>query len=707
MVLLYMVAIAMVDMIGKNNEDPQILKYWGTIPEAMFSLLLMATFNDWGKRVDELAEHTEWAYPIGIAFVIFSGVGILNLITGVMVQAAFSVVSSESSLKTDLVLTQCKHEILRVADDVRLMRSQRHAVEFGKVQTIIERMFDKNLKRSYPSKPQQSQKVPPIPTVNTGLVSAGPIPNYASETKSVFTFTSAKTGETNASSVPDTNLGDDDEEDDSRALATIRWKTSSQTNFCRVKAFKWISGCEVALQFQSMQDDQHGPIRVPDLSCLRWEGGRQKADFFFPTSQEALKADPSSVNFNGASGVLVFRDIPSGKQLSFRYGGNYPWVSLSPDASDLSSLVEWMSQTEDVTDFLRFHGVTHQIKEVHIPQGFISASEFAEILEDKNLNDMLSKAGIKPEDLLMGFGQLNMLGHRGVRIQHVLDALGHFKDSQIGIDVARAKTMMRGLINDVKDLAGLTQGCEQMFSDICQNLRDVKFERSAAEEAARRSILMNHNGRASELASVGLDPSELFKYQQPPNDSSSHNSTPAYTPRDQNNSGEAQDRGAGVGTLAATMESPSQAPQDLQKREQVPPVPLPAPPPTGSNQSRLSQSSHASSVGVHASSLNSSTPPPTHSPRPGYPTDQPKGPGKPTSTLRVGKLTIAEANERLETKVVRMQEHLAKKMAMMNMKSVEIGLDRQSLSYMAMMTRTKLEDYEDVASVKSADAEFE
>jgi len=57
--LIYMVAIAMVDLIGRDSKDPAVQMYWGHVGDAMLTLALMATYNNWGQRIDEVArEHS-------------------------------------------------------------------------------------------------------------------------------------------------------------------------------------------------------------------------------------------------------------------------------------------------------------------------------------------------------------------------------------------------------------------------------------------------------------------------------------------------------------------------------------------------------------------------------------------------------------------------------------------------------------------------
>merc|ERR1719172_220898 len=92
----------MVELIGKEpstQDDAQIQQHWGNLGVSMFTLLKVATFDDWYQRLLEVLRYKWWLFiPLGI-FISVISLGLLNLVVGVMVQCALQVVREEVSEK--------------------------------------------------------------------------------------------------------------------------------------------------------------------------------------------------------------------------------------------------------------------------------------------------------------------------------------------------------------------------------------------------------------------------------------------------------------------------------------------------------------------------------------------------------------------------------------------------------------------------------
>lgn len=133
--VVYMGAIFMVELVGSNpafqdgshevsyTEDEiirgdvkcshaDILKHWKTLPPAMFTLLQIATFEDWSWHAKCINDEMPGMFIFFLAFLTISALGILNLVIGVMVQAAFAIVRGEDEVRKKKMLLETKTALL-------------------------------------------------------------------------------------------------------------------------------------------------------------------------------------------------------------------------------------------------------------------------------------------------------------------------------------------------------------------------------------------------------------------------------------------------------------------------------------------------------------------------------------------------------------------------------------------------------------------
>jgi hypothetical protein len=109
---IYMNAIFAMTVIRPEIDDgdhPELLSEWKDIRECMITLAKLTTFQDWGGKGKRLAEAIG---PVGyffvLAFVMYAGLGLMNLTTGVIMEAAFRIVSRNTILELEE-----KNKILR------------------------------------------------------------------------------------------------------------------------------------------------------------------------------------------------------------------------------------------------------------------------------------------------------------------------------------------------------------------------------------------------------------------------------------------------------------------------------------------------------------------------------------------------------------------------------------------------------------------
>jgi len=109
---IYMNAIFVMTVIRPEIDDgdhPELLSEWKDIRECMITLAKLTTFQDWGGKGERLAEALgPGGYFFVLAFVMYAGLGLMNLTTGVIVEAAFRIVSRNTILELEE-----KNKILR------------------------------------------------------------------------------------------------------------------------------------------------------------------------------------------------------------------------------------------------------------------------------------------------------------------------------------------------------------------------------------------------------------------------------------------------------------------------------------------------------------------------------------------------------------------------------------------------------------------
>ncbi|CAJ1351952.1 unnamed protein product [Effrenium voratum] len=145
-IFIYASAVLMVDFVGQNEEtqeDANIQEKWGRIPDCMITLFTMATLSGWAKHVDEVAAYPslETVMPaFTIMFLAICSLGILNLVTGVMVQTAFALLKEESAEKNELKLSKARKVIHQVMDECYDTMEQHLSDQQRKVQDRVNQM---------------------------------------------------------------------------------------------------------------------------------------------------------------------------------------------------------------------------------------------------------------------------------------------------------------------------------------------------------------------------------------------------------------------------------------------------------------------------------------------------------------------------------------------------------------------------------------
>lgn len=120
--LVFSAALIMVALVGKDpsvNDDPTIQSRWGSLRAATGSLVQIFTFSEWAEFLANLAQNRfRTASVLLFVFLIMGGHGIMNIVTGLVVEQVFHLskegdeeVMEEAAAKLRNVLGDIKKQI--------------------------------------------------------------------------------------------------------------------------------------------------------------------------------------------------------------------------------------------------------------------------------------------------------------------------------------------------------------------------------------------------------------------------------------------------------------------------------------------------------------------------------------------------------------------------------------------------------------------
>jgi len=139
-----LVTISLVKDDENALMDPAIQHHWLSIPRAMISMASIATFSNWDILMEEVGKYNWGVYLVLGFFILLTGIGILNLVTGVMVEAAFHVVISGGVKNLSQCLEAAREELYNATDAMFDESDRRYKENHEK---IIRQLDD--IKHSY------------------------------------------------------------------------------------------------------------------------------------------------------------------------------------------------------------------------------------------------------------------------------------------------------------------------------------------------------------------------------------------------------------------------------------------------------------------------------------------------------------------------------------------------------------------------------
>jgi len=476
-IFIYANAILMVEFVGRSEDtqnDANIQAKWGNIPSSMLSLLTMSTYSSWSLRVAEVAAYPSLAIFMPIFTILFLAVcslGMLNLVTGVMVQTAFSFLKDDSKEKSidrlvtareqmHKVMGQCYDDMHRhverqqqkVKERVNRIR-EKHTMRFSTDPSLISHLRSGSVDTfatteswtapvPVPEAPAHPGAQPPPPPEEQFLVSAFDDDNYAEVTRCLW--------------VSEEEVGVD-------VLLTLNPKLSPDADSDPMKSLlTWEGGkAEPCLVIQQTDHNQHQPDEGDE------EAGQQH-------------------RVRTSSQTIVFRPVSLSKVFAFRYGGNFTIVKARAATVPGAGMLE-AGELEDL---------------MPVDPTLVTMRELNYLLQDKRFAKSLELIGMRPDQALMVYQKLNLTNTERVKAFHFIEAILRMKRPVQGLDVAVSKSMMRRLVLEVESLATNCIRCQDCFRSVSEKLREVEILEDHAEVATTESRMEVEKSAAADEEAV-------------------------------------------------------------------------------------------------------------------------------------------------------------------------------------------------------------
>lgn len=486
---IYASSVLMVDFVGHNQEtqnDAIVQEAWGHIPDCMITLFTMTTLSDWSEQVRRVAvyDSLNTLMPVfTILFLAICSLGILNLVTGVMVQTAFALLKEEGTERLESRLRTARKAIHQVMDECFTEMELHLSAEQEKVK---ERVNQIRLKHDDVLHGRAKQRA-------LLRANGGTLDSLDSEATAMLQSMPAPEKAGEAPATPEkTQLPEE-----------VSWSASAfdDDNFAEVTRCVWVSDCEVAVDALLTLNPSLSPEAQNDpwQSQLMWDGGGKAWPCYVIEQEPPSKDQDHQEEEDHQEGArrrsrtnlrtMIFRPVALSKVFHFRYGGNFTFVQVR-SASVPNMKFKKESELEDLTQ---------------VDRNLITIRELNYLLSDRMFARSLDLIDLRPDQALMVYQKLNLTNTERVKVHDFIEAIMRMKRPVQGLDVAVAKSLMRRLILEVEDLATNSVRCQDCFRGIAEKLREVEVV-DAAEADTQVATTESRISRISTAMSAGKSP---------------------------------------------------------------------------------------------------------------------------------------------------------------------------------------------------------
>jgi len=489
------------------------------VGSAMLMLAEVITFSNWKFHMGRLNDRSPVASALCLIFVGVTSLGILNLVTGVIVQVAFHTVVGMNQTRLFHRLGKAKPELHDSIDRAFARDASRRARDKAALQGRVRQMRQAAFEAELLTTERERRRL----ATETGRDEETSRFGRMRRADNQRVATQDQLGRIAAGMLFDGGLGRGSRDKRPRSALDER-------NQCFITHAFWTAEGELCVGISSMEGRRGGRARCdPMRAVLLWDGGRTPAAAYEPDTA-ALEEAPMLARGSAASlegvgvrsewsgqvdaaastrravhvgriGDLFFTKVPAGVDLHFKYQSRYSAAPVFPVASpvafDTEILVEHILPTD---------------REV------LTIRVLRELMQDPGFVKRLAAIGLRPEQALMTFSTLNVLCTGRVRVVDFIDGILRLRRQDLGLDTAGAKSVMRRLLVQVSQLASDATTCNMCFSNAVHRLRGVSVLEHEDHESdlsmvdAPEDLIEQIRAMACENESIKLKVSRMRRF---------------------------------------------------------------------------------------------------------------------------------------------------------------------------------------------------
>eukprot|EP00927_Polykrikos_kofoidii_P013239 TRINITY_DN15765_c0_g1_i1.p1 TRINITY_DN15765_c0_g1~~TRINITY_DN15765_c0_g1_i1.p1 ORF type:complete len:1274 (+),score=152.83 TRINITY_DN15765_c0_g1_i1:220-3822(+) len=430
------------DPLVLEDEDASGEYAWTSVIVSMRSLLQIATFSRVEELVFKACKHRPEATVIFLAFLPITSFGVLNILTGIMVEAAFHTSARRRGANLHTHTNSASLGLKKSSETFFSERSKRQQEQLATCQEFVQRLT---------SSADASSKL-------------------------------SRDDRATSTEVDIVGTGSKHKERTGKVLQAI-WASSTEI-VVEFKLFRahLSSNADPFLQGERTFD--------PDDTRIMWEDGYRSPSLVFVDEQ---KMDDFEVGENHArtdgfmvSGCLLFTDVPTRVSFSFSFGIANERIHVWPEEVEATK----RSKGERVVpaDWKR------------IDTEHFSLEEFTVFLSKAEVVACLKRIGLRVDQALVLFQKLCLASSGPVTISDFLDGLRRVTGSARAHDLISSKSSMRRMVQESSELLYKLRNCRGCFTNVVEALRGINVvtESSDTNEAFKAEIACKMRRQAIE-----------------------------------------------------------------------------------------------------------------------------------------------------------------------------------------------------------------
>eukprot|EP00927_Polykrikos_kofoidii_P012750 TRINITY_DN15522_c0_g1_i3.p1 TRINITY_DN15522_c0_g1~~TRINITY_DN15522_c0_g1_i3.p1 ORF type:complete len:1331 (-),score=232.83 TRINITY_DN15522_c0_g1_i3:101-4042(-) len=451
--LLYLFALAARQMLMRDVNDP---KPWSSLFRTALSLLQIATFDDIGELARKAIEIEPLMVVILIPFCLITAFSTLNILTGIMVKAAYSL-----AVRTDSTLAKEQWDRLCVS-----------------LSNSFNELFAQKTLRA------ESQ----IANCEQFVMNLGPSATDANACSRLLNgdqvaFDSTTKGDVDATATLRQRSGPGTNHETLTESRSYGVSHDAKGNPGEVLQAMWASSTEVVVEFR-IRCKQLAPFIFsydPHHATLSWGSGQRSPAMVVVKPQQGICPGQEGLDNDGScsdhtiTGRLLFENTPPRGSFEFWFSSGYQKLTVYP--------VEVEGTKHSANAHVMPDARTQRGKET------LTLQEFSDLLNQHEVSLDCAAAKLRQDQAHFVFQKLDVERSGHVSRHALLEALRRVHGATDGRDVASLRSGMRQAVFDGTASRRNARNAKHSFAGIVEALRGINLASTASTEKDTRDCL--------------------------------------------------------------------------------------------------------------------------------------------------------------------------------------------------------------------------